>query len=185
VLAGASRWRGHGASVTTARGRSTMMASGAMVGWCSGSRRPSRPGLGFGGSTHAPVCGVRDGDMEEQDGTQRTGVHARGHRFERTTHRLGPSGSCMQVYAGVQNSASAVMATDKTDGTRTTTEQGWYAHTSSWPKKGKALVLECTHACVWWFDQEDRALTPRLSKSRVLAAQPRRRHRLVDARGTN
>jgi hypothetical protein len=39
--------------------------------------------------------------------------------------------------------------------------------------------------CVWWFDQEDRALTPRLSKSRVLAAQPRRRHRLVDARGTN
>jgi hypothetical protein len=49
--------------------------------------------------------------MEEQDGTQRTHLRVRGHRLDRTPHRLGPSSTCMKVYAGVQNSASAVMAT--------------------------------------------------------------------------
>jgi hypothetical protein len=69
-----------------------MMVSGAMVGWCSGSRWPSRFSLGFDGSTdtRAPVRGVRGSDTTKQDGIQQTRVRARGHMLDRRTHGLAP-----------------------------------------------------------------------------------------------
>jgi hypothetical protein len=105
------------------------MASGAMVGWCSGSRWPSRPVLGFGGSTdtRALVRGVRGGNTAEQVGTRRARVRGRGHKLDMTTHGLVPSGLCMQVYACVQNSADAVMAT---------AQNQWYARDNG-PRTGR------------------------------------------------
>jgi hypothetical protein len=176
------------------------MASGAMVGWCSGSRWPSRFSLGFGSSTdtRAPVRRVRGGDTTEQDGMGFSGhVCVRAAACWTGQHTGSPprhvhAGQCVCAkfrQRGHGNNTKLTVRAQQRNKDRTMSGEvrtlRVCAHTNSWPKKGKALVLECARAYLWWFDQEVRALAPLLSKRRVLAAQPRQRHRLVNTRDTN
>jgi hypothetical protein len=139
---------------------------------------------------------ARDSQGNKERGTTRNGpaalvrhIHRRTNsrarecactKFGQEKQRLGPAVVC----AG-KTSAAQPWRQHKADDMRTTTgqrrvdgkqgsahDEGLCSH-DSWPKKGKALALEYARVWVWWLDQEERALTPQLCKSRVPAAQPR------------